>query len=129
MFTDFDTVWTNKHVGGSCNPSLAAAKLLFDVHGIIIRRSEPGAHQHDVENSISLIRAMTNIMLVYMKCVTLNVLSSSDSSRAALAGSSSPSSAFLGVIHDITRFLATLSLLLRYRPKQFVTEEQRATHR
>ena len=89
------------------------------MHCIIIRRSEPGAHQHDAENSISLIREMANVMLVYMKFVILNVLSSSDSSSATLTGSSSPSSAFLGVIHEITRFLATLSLL---------TEEQRATH-
>ena len=64
---------------------------------------------------------MANMMLVYMHvaskmiswalvhaCVILNVLSSPDSSRAALADGSSPGSAFLGVMHDVTRFLAPL---------------------
>ena len=67
------------------------------------------------------VRAKSNMMLIYMHvaskmicwavvhaCALLNVLSSPDSTRSALANGTSPGSAYLMVKHDISRFLCPL---------------------
>ena len=94
---------------------------MYDEHGVRIYRSGPGAHLLDVENSIGRIRAVANMMLLYMHvaskmvswallhaCTVLNILSKPKSRRPALADGTSPGSAYMMAFYDVSRLIAPL---------------------
>ena len=121
LFADYGSQWTNTHVEGNGNPGSAAAKRLYDEHGVRIHRSAPGAHLLDVENSIGRIRAVSNMMLIYMHvaakmvswalvhaCTVLNILSKPKSKRPVLADGTSPGSAYMMAFYDVSRLIAPL---------------------